>query len=426
MTISPPPKVKSHRLGPFEVLASGVDTLVLAIDICWQNEAFFDYLARMKELAIQEDKACAIILKTRDQQEELWVCTILPYGRKGYEWVIVGNDYSLKIGNWLEPKSRPSIMAEIRSETLWHRGPQEAVEFLLYILTEQGADIQYVKPSRVDLCVDITFPNDLWTMDLTNYSVTRACKKDPHMFNDIFTGLSIGKGSISARLYDKPFEIEKKSKKFWMLDVWGIDSFPKHLKIIRVEAQFRREGLKQLGFDSTTHLFEHIENLWAHFSQKWLKFQDNPGKHHTQRKTFDWYKVIQDGFLGVQGAKPLIRCKSLSTKQKQLFAQAYGLLTCLTAIDCEIKGKKIDQEVTIDDSIKIYKKLAKMLGKSEFEFSTDVLDKCGKYNKARDKMLAVHQERMKEGFPCNLNLDFILDKKDKDNKRKNILGQKKE
>ena len=249
---------------------------------------------------------------------------VKPHGTNGYEWLLVGKEYSLKIGNWLNPIQRPSIMAEVRSEVLWRMELIDAIDNIVALIENQNSVVDDVKPSRVDICVDFLIPENIWSIDLIKYRTTRAGYASPHFFNDKLTGISIGKGAVSARLYDKPLEIKQKSKKYWMYDVWGIKEVPDGMRIIRVEFQLRRGALKELNINTTVDLVNNTENLWAYCTQKWLKFQDNPGKHHTQRKTFDWWKVVQNAFSSDFKGHPLIRQKALNQDSERLFNSALG------------------------------------------------------------------------------------------------------
>ncbi|MBU4357557.1 MAG: hypothetical protein KJ822_19750 [Proteobacteria bacterium] len=405
MTNSPPSKVDRIPTCPSSILASGVDSLVLTIDVIWKDDSFFKYLASMKAIAKQEEKDVAITIGSREGREPL-LLSIKPFGTKGHEWILQGDDYALTIGDWLEPKSRPGINATIRSETLWALGPEIAVTILLDLLTSSGARIQRVKPSRVDLCVDYLMPERQWSRNLEKYMVTRAVDCSPHSRHKVFSGFSLGKGSVVGRLYDKPLEISQKSKKFWMYNVWGIESVPEGYRIIRVEGQFRRAAIKELGIDSVADLFGHLDNLWAYFSKAWLKFQNNPGKHHLLRKTVPFWKTIQNGFYGVQGAHPLIRCKSLQTKKKQIAAQVYGLLNSFIAIEQEEKGAAIGQETTMGNSLARLGDYFKQDGKNEFELNIDIITKRAKHNKAKTKMLEVDKRRSTMGFPSNLPIEL--------------------
>lgn len=133
------------------------------------------------------------------------------------------------------------------------------------------------------------FPQDEWNVDLLDLRVTRSRHAAPYFNNSSMTGIGIGRSKIVARLYDKPLEIQQKSHKFWMYKIWGIEGkIPPGLKIIRVEGQFRREAMRELGIDTIDDLFLHIEKLWAYFTQDWLKFQNTPGEHHSIRSTLSW------------------------------------------------------------------------------------------------------------------------------------------
>jgi len=206
----------------------------------------------------------------------------------------------------------------------------------------------------VDLCVDFLMPEKRWSYELMDYAVTRAANTAPYFYHKTLTGIRIGKGSISARLYDKPLEIQQQSKKEWMYDVWEIEEVPEGKKIIRIEFQLRRAILNKVHLKTAEDLFQKIDQAWAYCTKNWLKFQDRPGLHHSQRSTFKWYEEIQDGFRGAQGAEPLVREKAVSMDKKRLMQQANGLIIALHAIDQEEKRVDRDKPVNIEDCINSY------------------------------------------------------------------------
>jgi hypothetical protein len=104
------------------------------------------------------------------------------------------------------------------------------------------------------------------------------------------------------------------------------------MKAIRVEFQLRREALKALGVDTFGDLQAHAQNLWGYCTQKWLKFQDRPGKHHTQRTTLPWWVVVQSPFEGCQDATPSIRVRAVSLDQRRLVHQIGGLTASYLAL----------------------------------------------------------------------------------------------
>ena len=382
----------------YQILASGIDSLDLSIDVKWSNGLFFEYLAQQKFEAQEENQDKVIKFPGSDQ-----LALIKPYGRKGHEWIIENENYSLTIGNWLDPKSRPSIMMSIRSLALWHVGPQELIAQICSHITNVGGELLSIKPSRIDLCIDIVLPESIWNVELIPLRVTRAAYAAPHFFNSSLTGISIGKGKFAARLYNKPLEIKQKSKKFWMYDIWETDlDLPDNLRIIRIEGQIRREGLKELGLDQLDETFSHVEKIWAYLTQDWLKFQDNPGNHHTMRTTLDWWEIIQNGFMGVQSPTPLIRCKAFNQSKKQLYAQTHGTLTSIIALHHEINEFPLGFPTGFADMREQLESCFSEFRKTDFELEIAVYEKRAKNHKAKDKAEKVHKQRVDQGLPSNI------------------------
>jgi hypothetical protein len=181
---------------------------------------------------------------------------VCPHGSKGYAWLAHGKEYALKVGDWKTPGSRPSVMVEIRSETLWRFSPPDAYKRILSFLEIQGARIITVKPSRLDLCLDLLLPVEIWTLGLLETAVSRAAYRSPFFDRQNLTGIQFGKGDISARLYDKALEIKQKSNKVWFYDLWKLNAVPEGFRAIRVEFQLRRGILKTLGLDT-------LDSTWS-------------------------------------------------------------------------------------------------------------------------------------------------------------------
>jgi hypothetical protein len=390
MTISPPAKVNAAKVKPacfdqIAVLAHGIDSLDLAIDVVWGDEQFFIYLEAIKSVAVKKGNPLTVFLDRSDPLNES-PFRIFNHGTQGYRWLLSNAQFSLKIGNWPSPKKkgRPSILASIRSETLWTLGLSGAMDLLLELITEAGATVVSVKTSRVDLCVDLLLPEQYWHKNLPEYRVCRARKLSDHFENDSLTGITIGSGKVLARLYDKPMEIKLKSPhKVWFYHIWGIepDDIPAGHRIIRVEYQLRRTALKELGVDTFSDLCKKTPNLWAYCTRKWLKFRNRPGNHHTMRKTFEWWKSVQNGFDGAQAASPLIRVKAFNAQTDQFFAQAKGQLTSLYALQSELNERRLDKPTSIDDVLQYFANELLMSGITDDDISEEVLHKRAKYHR---------------------------------------------
>ena len=61
----------------YQVLASGIDTNVVSMDISWKNESFFQYLAGQKSQAKEENEDQVVSFHGSEQ-----VAVLKPFGEK--------------------------------------------------------------------------------------------------------------------------------------------------------------------------------------------------------------------------------------------------------------------------------------------------------------------------------------------------------
>ena len=148
MTNSHPYKSDDVHVTPENIKANGIDTLVISFNGVWKNLAWFSYFTELKKEAQEKSLDVPGTIKTEPSGKE-WAFRMKPNGSQGYAWLLVGNDFTLRIGQWAISNLRPNVMAEIRSEMLWHFGAQEACSFIINLLTEMGLDIEVVKPAAL-------------------------------------------------------------------------------------------------------------------------------------------------------------------------------------------------------------------------------------------------------------------------------------
>lgn len=106
MTNSPPSNVKlnPHEYG--RVLASGIDSLSVSMQVEWLDFGLFETLAKLKAAAkSNHDDQPGIINPGFGAVP--WLFAVSPSGSKGYEWILNGREMTMKIGNWTELKQRP-------------------------------------------------------------------------------------------------------------------------------------------------------------------------------------------------------------------------------------------------------------------------------------------------------------------------------
>ena len=402
MTISPPAKVKSGTLVGAKVLASGVDSLNLALDVKWEDPLFLEILEIYRKNAQDLGKSFPLTLRIPKLNEEL-LFNFAPYGTKGYKWLLSGHEYALRLYDSMEPKSRPNVMIEIRSETLWRRGIREAIDVILEALRGWGANIINVKTSRIDLCMDILLPKRLWKESLFRNMVARSRNDAKYTKNKDLTGVTIGKGKLSGRIYDKALEIQISSNKTWMYKVWEIDEVPENKRAIRIEFQLLREPIKELGFDTIEETLQNLEAIWAYCTQEWLKFQTNPGKHHTQRKVLPWWKLVQNSFLGIPEPTPAVRSKAVQTTQQQLASQIVGLITSLAATKDQFGDEPLLSEVSPEALTNVFRKALRIVAKSNEELCESINDKRARNHRGKQKHQSANWKRLNRGLPSDMD-----------------------
>jgi len=137
------------------------------------------------------------------------------FGKDGYQWLLTSPEFCVKLGDWTQPRSRPSAMIEISSEALWMQGVVEVIDKILTLLNHAGGHASCTKASRIALCLDLLVQARLWSPALRDFAVTKSRRKSNHDSGSSFSGFEFGSGQIRCRMYDKALEIAQKSKKTW-------------------------------------------------------------------------------------------------------------------------------------------------------------------------------------------------------------------
>ena len=377
-------------------LSSGVDKLVLAVDLQWRGSEFFKTLDQLKENAIAQGCSMPGFLHS-PEHGVTWAYQVSQFGKEGYQWLLTSPEYAMKLGNWPQPRSRPSAMIEISSLSLWMQGVTEAVDRILFLLKHVGGWATAVKVSRVDLCLDLLVQRTLWSPDLAKNIVCRARAKANHESGRSFSGFEFGRGKIGCRMYDKPLEIAEKSKKTWFYDIWNIiqDEMPDELRVIRTEFQLRREVLKELGLNTVWEFMNHPRNLWAYCVHEWLKFTDDPLRDPREQTVLPFWTTVQEGFMGGQCAHPLIRAKAVNIKKKQLAQQLIGQLTSLIVVESQKFGPKVE----LEQQMPLLERCAKLMDLDDDALSERVRRKQGKYLRAIENFTDAERQRKVLGFP---------------------------
>jgi hypothetical protein len=392
MTNSPPCNGMGMCDGDVKVLASGFDTLYLGIELTWTDCGFLEALAGWKAEA-KENRAPYPIEFTDSGKDSAFCFDVQPGGARGYEWLLTGHDVSMRIGQFQENCTRPAVMVEIGSEVLWRMGASVMVERVRELLESVGACVHRIMPSRVDVCIDVLMPKDMWGQHLLDYAVTRARSDSGHRQDRKFSGLSIGGATMKARLYDKVLEIVMHSGKTWMQEIWELEDVPQDKSVVRIEYQLRREVLRQLGLDKIEDLFDLLGNLWAYCTERWLKFQDKPGADHKLRQTLAWWRTVQQDFAGAQPGRPLIRASACSLDREQLMAQTVGTVTSMVTVETLRKRLVADDPETLKVVLKKLLDEVHRRAMLEADLVDTVTTKQARYFRLQEKHQSAVEER---------------------------------
>lgn len=379
VTNSPPAKIHDPSLDdhePARILASGIDSLVLSLDLSWSGSSFLERLAEWQKQADENHPAPG--QSDAGTEVPIWRFNVLNHGSKGYAFLLVSHDLTVKLMNQLEPGPRPNALIEFRSEMLWREGYMEAISFIMEHLSAAGATIERIKPSRIDLCVDVLLREADWSEAIRDQAVTRATRRSSHDSGSKLSGFSFGKGQLVGRLYDKPLEIAQQSGKRWMFDIWGLLQVPEAHRVIRVEFQIRREKLKAMGIETMGDLDERLTAIWRYASEQWFKLQDGAGLQSHQRTTLAWWQLVQSGFLGSQDPRPIILTKAVSGDIEGRLRQVLGGLSSLKAL-CTPEEKLADGDVTtLREAAGLLLRLAETHGISDEAFTLRIHEKIAK------------------------------------------------
>ena len=246
-------------------LRTGIDSIYLSYQGDLTEESALR-LTELKKLA-QSNDPNAVALAQIDINKHIF--EVKDRGRHPFAFILNDNWYRIELAK-LGAIRTPLAHVQVSSELLTQQGVEKSVSELNNIVNKLGILTDSPAVSRLDLCVD--FVTDYPLSDISDSDwVTRAKTMDRYTVKRRFSGWVIGVGgNIIARLYNKSLEMQKTPRPYlekrhrecgWdgVSDVW------------RLEFQFRREALRELGITSFSSLSESLAGLWRYATTDWLR-----------------------------------------------------------------------------------------------------------------------------------------------------------
>lgn len=257
----------SNKYNPdyFQPLRWGVDSLYVSfageLHPEWESK-----LEQLKKLA-QSDQLKNQALSQIELNHHIFEVKDKATGM--FAFILEDNCFRIQLSR-ARAKSLPMAYVKISSEYLTHKSPDLIIDDLRQSLSFLGV-IDYIPNiSRIDLFVDFSSSEDMESWGRQAW-VSRSGDVDQYSVGGIFSGWAIGLGgAMVARLYDKLLEIIT-SNKGYLVPLWNEAGWNGCHRIWRMEFQFNREILRQLGIKSYSDAMANLNGLWSYASNEWLR-----------------------------------------------------------------------------------------------------------------------------------------------------------
>jgi hypothetical protein len=318
------------------IYLAGIDTLVIGFYLSKFNLTDEDYFA----LNITKELAKAPAFKSSGTLINFKKIdfVISPAGKKPYTYVLLNDDFTLKLAQKVSNGRFPEVFIELRSQFLWRLGYKHIYAFIKEWVST-WADIKSDVVNRADLSTDVKgFP------DITIENVVSRGRKGKSYLQTIpiqqgaiyyygskITGWAFGSGPLVMRIYDKLAE-SKIVHKEWFHDLWKQGGWDGESDVTRAEIQIRREFLKDFNVTTFESFQEALGDIFRYITQDWFTLRELSGdKNRSRWPVTPFWSEVQasiDNFGKIYG---LARGKIKEAKETFLIPQAAGLITSIGA-----------------------------------------------------------------------------------------------
>jgi len=186
----------------------------------------------------------------------------------------------------ISPKEKiPSVRIQPKAEFLHGASPLKTVEWFREVI-EREVGPMVLTTTRLDVFADVQGWN-LCAEDRDRF----VCRADDIVTREsgrTFTGFEIGRRStntIMCRIYDKTVQIKQAALGYWP-DIWG-ENFDPNQRVLRVEFEINRTGLKQFGANSPFEAIDKAPGIWLGASTDWLSLRVPTGDETRSRWPVD-------------------------------------------------------------------------------------------------------------------------------------------
>ncbi|GHO76150.1 hypothetical protein KSD_39210 [Ktedonobacter sp. SOSP1-85] len=262
----------------------------------WQEKA---QIAKEPQLTTWEHEGKAFLMSPNGTQTHYFLL------KNGYIDLMMG------------PHLHHGAPARVRfsSEYLWRRGVDDAVMSTHMFLSSLLQEVVNLQPAEMHLCADIAgfhIPRNYERVFVSLATKWRPVKesqldKPVYRHHRLETLQFSGHGNpLSVTIYDKPAEIEQKSReKRWFYDLWKQRQWDEQTPVWRIECRVKREALHEMDIEDVYEAIEKAPAIWAycvgHPGQKkgWIRMVEPNTKDSNRRRweTAEAWQTVQTAFL---------------------------------------------------------------------------------------------------------------------------------
>lgn len=318
-------------MSSFNFLISGFDTIECAYYLIPTEKYQLDFVS----LAVQKENLARA--KNSKQQaiklgsEEFLLSS---HGTSsGYPFLIENEAFIVQFGAF----NTPNFFVKFRSIALWHHGALKLHErFLAWAASVGMIQSQPERLSRIDFAFDYHLSE--LDFDEDNF-ISKAEKDTQFRKNGKVQTFQFGSDQVVLRTYNKVDEINEKSKKTWLFDLWGMDH-----DVWRIEWQVRKDYLRQLGISSFNSLAERQGDLLRVLVKDHTTLRIKSSDSNRSRWSMHplWLDLIErvDQMDGLGVIKELDELGLLEERLTRIAISVYGYVKRVAAIDALYTGNK--------------------------------------------------------------------------------------
>lgn len=341
-------------------VVKGLDFLKVSLWLEWHSNSLLNELQALKTVVQSGDDNCITFHAPGGFDWNLHRT-----GTSRYNFRLTTGDITLLLNKRRSDGVVPTARLEIGSLSCWSPGFFTIYERIVLWLKALDATIIREQVSEVHMTADFV-GCDIKSLGIEdeNRWVSRVHKFDIHNDRRQLSGISLGKGDIMLRIYDKVLELKKSPHKQAVFsEIWSTDAYNQH-PVTRVEFQLRRTVLKEFEnkIETVKNLLFGLNSIWQYCTKSWSRFCKNSiNRNHNQSKSENsefWNKVSSIKWTGNQ---PIERKKRRQNKNlDQIRANIRGMAMTATSF-YDVHPEDLDhiiglsQKILEEDLTKLYK-----------------------------------------------------------------------